>query len=43
MLFGICSSKEENDLKDLTTKAQKALEKASFKKNAQIKVYKKEK
>lgn len=41
MLFGICSLKEETELKSLTSKAEKALADASLKKNSQIKIYKK--
>lgn len=41
MLFGICPSKEDAELKDLTSKAEKALAEASLKKNSQIKIYKK--
>lgn len=40
MLFGLCSSKEDSELKDMTSKAIKALSQASSKKNSQIKVYK---
>ena len=41
MLFGICPSKEDDELKDLTSKAEKSLAEASLKKNSQIKIYKK--
>lgn len=43
MLFGVCSSTEDIELKDVTAKAMKALSEASCRKNSQIKVYKKEK
>ncbi len=43
MLFGICSSNEGTNLKELSEKACKALSNTSLKKNYQIKTYKAEK